>query len=81
MGTTLDQARPSTMAGKATARPASGPAAAMSKSELRSLAGERIRMMAPSVPKGTPIGRPNSRYPRIGGGAGTKYGRLTEAPW
>ena len=34
----------------ATTRPASGPAAAMSKSELRSRAGERMRMMAPSVP-------------------------------
>src|SRR5260370_661675 len=40
----------------------------MSKREFLSRAGERIRMMAPSVPK--------SR----GGGAGMKYGRLTEAP-
>ena len=37
-------------AGTATTRPARGPAAAMSKSALRSRAGERMRMMAPKVP-------------------------------
>jgi hypothetical protein len=39
----------------------------MSKSELRSRAGDRIRMMAPKVPNSTR------------GGAGMKYGRLTDA--
>ncbi len=42
----------------------------MSKSEFRSRAGERIRITAPRVPN------MNS-----GGGAGMKYGRLTEAPY
>src|SRR2546425_148479 len=65
MGTTLDHASPRKIAGNATARPASGPAAAMSKSEFRSRAGERIRMIAPRVPN-----------PK---GAGMKYGRLTAA--
>ena len=37
----------------ATSRPASGPAAAMSNSELRSRAGDRMRMIAPSVPNNT----------------------------
>jgi hypothetical protein len=65
VGTTLDHARPRKIAGNAMASPASGPAAAMSKSELRLRAGERIRMIAPRVPK-----------PR---GAGMKYGKLTAA--
>jgi hypothetical protein len=52
----------------ATNSPASGPAAAMSNSELRSRAGERMWISAPSVPNR------NS-----GGGAGMKYGKLTEA--
>ena len=60
--------RPSHIAGSATTSPASGPATAMSNSELRSRAGERMTMTAPSVPKGS------------GGGAGMKYGRLTDAP-
>src|SRR3989442_12245742 len=64
-GTTVDHAKPSRLAGNATARPASGPAAAMSNSAFRLRAGERIRMIAPSVPK------------RKGGG--TKTGRLTAA--
>ena len=50
-GTTADQASPTSIAGTATARPASGPAAAMSNSEFRSRPGERIRMIAPSVPR------------------------------
>ena len=65
---TTDQASPRRSAGTAMSRPASGPAAAMSKSELRSRAGERMRMMAPSVPNR-----------KSGGGAGMKYGRLTAA--
>ena len=60
-GTSVDQARPSSAAGSATARPASGPAAAMSKSALRSRTAERMRMMAPSVPA-----------MKITGGAGMK---------
>ena len=47
---TSDQPSPRITAGTAISMPASGPAAAMSKSELRSRAGERMRMMAPSVP-------------------------------
>ena len=66
---TRDHESPSQSAGSATSSPARGPAAAMSKSEFRSRAGERIRITAPRVPKR------NS-----GGGAGMKYGRLTEAP-
>src|SRR6266508_2915039 len=65
IGITVDHRSPSSSAGIAITSPAMGPAAAMSKSELRSLAGDRIRMMAPSVPKN-------------GGGAGMKYGRLTD---
>ena len=67
-GRHLRPAEPIQSAGSATTSPASGPAAAMSKSEFLSRAGERMRMMAPSVPKSS------------GGGAGMKYGRLTEAP-
>jgi hypothetical protein len=47
----------------------------MSKSELRSRAGERMRMTAPSVPK-------VKSMPTVGtqmGGSGKKYGRLTDA--
>src|SRR3990172_1273456 len=62
-GAALDQPRPRTIAGTATARPASGPAAAMSNETSRLRAGERIRMIAPRVPQ------PN--------GSGMKYGRLT----
>src|SRR5262252_4627469 len=47
----FDQPSPIQRAGSATTRPASGPAAAMSKSEFLLRAGERIRMIAPSVPK------------------------------
>src|SRR5262249_10289486 len=64
-----DQRRPIHRAGTATIKPASGPATAMSKSELRSRAGERMRITAPSVPN-------RNR----GGGAGMKYGRVTAAP-
>ncbi len=53
----------------ATTSPASGPATAMSKSEFRSRAGDRMRMTAPMVPNR-----------KIGGGAGMKNGRLTDAP-
>jgi hypothetical protein len=41
----------------------------MSKSEFRSRAGDRMRMTAPMVPNR-----------KIGGGAGMKNGRLTDAP-
>ena len=68
-GTIVDQTRPSRAAGRATASPASGPAAAMSKSALRSRTEERMRMMAPRVPA-----------MKIAGGAGMKKGRLTAAP-
>ena len=64
---TYDQRSPSHSAGMATIRPASGPATAMSKSELRSRAGERIRITAPRVPN-------RNR----GGGTGMKYGGLAE---
>ena len=67
---TRDQDSPSQRAGSAMTSPARGPAAAMSKSEFRSRAGERMRITAPRVPK---MNR--------GGGAGMKYGRLTEAPY
>ena len=66
---TRDHESPSRSAGTATNSPASGPATAISKSELRSRAGERMRITAPRVPN-----RKN------GGGAGMKKGRLTEAP-
>ena len=44
---TCDQERPSSSAGTATTSPARGPATAMSKSEFRSRAGDRMRITAP----------------------------------
>ena len=58
---TRDHPSPSHSAGIATTSPASGPAAAMSKSEFRSRTGERMRITAPRVPKR-----------KSGGGAGMK---------
>ena len=66
---TRDHCRPRSRAGIATTSPASGPATAMSKSEFRSRAGDRMRITAPMVPNR-----------KIGGGAGMKNGRLTDAP-
>ncbi len=66
---TRDHCRPRSRAGIATTSPASGPATAMSKSELRSRAGDRMRITAPMVPNR-----------KSGGGAGMKNGRLTDAP-
>jgi len=48
----LARSSPTVSIGNATAQPASGPAAAMSNSALRSGIAPRIRITAPNVPNG-----------------------------